>query len=89
MQSSGVGGGTLINLLLIEGWNYSAKESIIATYVFLMGGALAATLVSANKVTKKGKRLVDYDLVLLTLPMMMSGTIFGVYLSSYRQWLTI
>jgi hypothetical protein len=65
-------------LLLIEGWDYTAKESIIVTYVFLMGGALAATLVSANKVTEKGKRLVDYDLVILTLPMMMSGTIFGV-----------
>lgn len=73
-------------MLLIEGWNYTAKESIIATYVFLMGGALAATMVSANQLTEKGKRLVDYDLVLLTLPMMMSGTIFGVSIWLYRLW---
>lgn len=43
-----------------------------------MGGGLAASVVGARKFTPKGKKLIDYDLVLITLPMMMSGSIFGV-----------
>ena len=46
-----------------------------------MGGGLAATLVSARMLNSKGKRLIDYDLVLLTLPMMISGSILGVHLA--------
>lgn len=56
------------------------------TYIFLMGGGLAASVVGAKKATSKGKRLIDYDLVLLTLPMMMSGSIFGVYQNLTRQF---
>ena len=47
-----------------------------------MGGGLAATLVSARMLNSKGKRLIDYDLVLLTLPMMISGSILGVPLTN-------
>ena len=43
-----------------------------------MGGGLAATLVSAKMVNEKGKRMLDYDLIMLTLPMMISGSILGV-----------
>jgi hypothetical protein len=43
-----------------------------------MGGGLASTLASLKKKTEEGKRLIDYDLVMITLPMMMSGAIFGV-----------
>jgi hypothetical protein len=46
-----------------------------------MGGGLASTIASLKKKTPEGKRLIDYDLVMLTLPMMMSGAIFGVYFS--------
>ena len=84
-QSAGIGGGTLINLLLIGGFDYTTKESIIMSYIFLMGGGLAATLASAKKVTANGKRLLDFDLVLLTLPMMISGSIVGVHFLKHRQ----
>jgi len=43
-----------------------------------MGGGLAATITGAKKFTPSGKRYIDYDLVLTTLPMMMSGAIVGV-----------
>jgi len=44
-----------------------------------MGGGLASTLASLKKTSQSGKRLMDYNLVMITLPMMMSGAIFGVY----------
>ena len=54
------------------------------TYIFLMGGGLAATLASAKKVTIKGKRMIDFNLVMLTMPMMISGSILGVKSLSFR-----
>lgn len=77
-KSAGSGGGAVINVLLIIGLGYNAKESIIITYIFLMGGGLASSITSLNKKTAEGKRLIDYNLVMITLPMMMSGAIFGV-----------
>lgn len=51
-------------------------------YIFLMGGGFAASIASCSNRTPKGKRLIDNDLILLTLPMLISGTIFGVNISN-------
>lgn len=50
-KSAGSGGGAVINVLLIIGLGYNAKESIIITYIFLMGGGLASSIASLNKTT--------------------------------------
>lgn len=78
IQSAGLGGGSIINVMLISGLNYSAKKSITISYIILIGGALAAIITGAKKFTPSGKRCIDYDLVIRTLPMMMSGAIVGV-----------
>jgi hypothetical protein len=65
-------------MLLSVGFGYSAKQSVIAAYTFLIGTALAATLIDCRKRSLKGKRLLNYDLVMITLPMTASGSIFGV-----------
>lgn len=44
-----------------------------------MGGGLASSIASVKKKTAEGKRLIDYNLIMITLPMMMSGAIFGVF----------
>lgn len=53
-----------------------------------MGGGLAVTLTGAKKFTASGKRYIYYNLVLLTLPMMMSGAIVGVQVYIFRSCLT-
>ena len=73
-----------INVLLITELHYTAKESIIISYIFLMGGGLAATITGANKFTPSDKRYIDFDLVLITLPMMLSGVIVGVRIQKQR-----
>ena len=50
-KSAGIGGGAIVNVLLIVGLGYNAKDSIAITYIFLMGGGLASSLVSATKKT--------------------------------------
>ena len=84
IESAGIGGGAIINVLLIAGLGFNAKESVIITYIFLMGGGLASTIASATKKNSEGKRLLDYNLVMITCPMMMSGAIFGVFLLFIR-----
>ena len=78
MQSVGIGGGTLINVLLIQGFGYSGHQSTTLAYVFLMGGALATTLVSSRTFTPQAKPLLNYQLILLALPTLISGSILGV-----------
>jgi hypothetical protein len=41
----------IANILLIAGMGYTAKESIIISYIFLIGGSLATTIAGARKVT--------------------------------------
>jgi hypothetical protein len=48
-QAAGNGGGAIINVLLITGLGYNAKDSISITYIFLMGGGLASTIASIRK----------------------------------------
>jgi len=62
------------------GLGYDAKDSMSIAYVFLMGGAFASMWKSRDKKNQKtGGPLIDYNLVLLTLPSAVSGSLFGVH----------
>lgn len=43
-----------------------------------MGGSLATMLMNYRKKNSEGYPIMDYNLILLTLPMIMSGSIYGV-----------
>lgn len=62
------------------GLGYDAKDSMSVTYVFLMGGAFASMWKSRDKKNpKKGGPLADYNLIMVTLPAAVSGSLFGVF----------
>jgi len=56
------------------------------TYLFLLGGSLASIYTTYNKQKQKIKELIDYDLVMITMPMTISGTIFGVKIMLSRSF---
>lgn len=61
------------------GGKYDAKESMPITYIFLIGGAIASVVKNHNKFVTDTKILaVDYDLMIVTLPMLASGSLIGV-----------
>ena len=61
------------------GFGYTASESMAITYIFLMGGALASIYSNYGKRNKSNtKNLIDENLVILTLPMTVSGSVIGV-----------
>ena len=64
--------------------DYPAKVSISLTYLFLAGGSIASIWKNAAKKSPKtGKSYVKMDLILLTLPTMSSGALYGVPLYKY------
>lgn len=77
-QSAGIGGGPILNICLMIGLDKSARESMAITYIFLMGGSLASIIKNAVKRKKNGSLLMDYNLILMTMPMATTGSIFGV-----------
>lgn len=49
------------------------------TYVFLMGGSIASIIKNYGKLQKEHSTfVVDYNLIMITLPMIASGSLFGV-----------
>jgi len=77
-QSAGIGGGPILNICLMVGFQYSAKKSMSITYIFLMGGALASILKNIKKKNPKTDGpLMDYNLIMITLPMAVAGSISG------------
>jgi uncharacterized membrane protein YfcA len=63
------------------GLGYDAKTSMAITYIFLIGGSLASVYSNYGKKNQDGsKNIIDYNLIIITLPMTVSGSIFGVTL---------
>jgi glycerol-3-phosphate responsive antiterminator len=61
------------------GLGYNAKLSISITYIFLIGGSIASIWKNTKKQNiHNSKSYINIDLILLTLPIMSSGTLFGV-----------
>ena len=82
-QSAGIGGGPIINISLMLGLGYNPKDSMSITYIFLIGGACASIVKNKDKKNiKTGRPLMDYTLIMVTLPGAVSGSLFGVFLNS-------
>lgn len=63
------------------GLGYETKESMAITYIFLIGGSVASMYSNYGQRTKdQVKNVIDSNLVIITLPMTVSGSIFGVTL---------
>ena len=60
--------------------DYDAKLSISVTYIFLIGGSIASIWKNLSKVNPKTKQIyTNFNLVMLSLPIMSSGSLFGVF----------
>jgi hypothetical protein len=87
IKAAGIGGGPILNICLMLGLGYETKSSMAITYVFLIGGSVASICCNYGIRNKAGtKNLIDYNLVIITLPMTVSGSIFGVIITQYRHY---
>ena len=91
-NAGGLGGGPILLPILIGLFHYSQKKSTKIIYVMLFGGSLANYLsVMRKRNSKTGGPLVNYDLILLTLPLLIPGAVLGVLFNKFfpELWLTI
>lgn len=55
------------------------------TYLFLMGGSIASIYSNIGKRNKEDtKNIIDESLVIMSLPMTVSGSVVGVTLNLFR-----
>lgn len=85
IKSAGIGGGPILNICLMLGFGYEAHDSMYITYLFLIGGASASIWKNKDKKNPKtGTPLMDYNLIMITLPMSVTGSLFGVIIDLLR-----
>lgn len=77
-QAAGVGGGTSIMPILIALFLYDTKKSVAIVIVLVFSGSLGNTIQHAHERTKTGVPVIDYRLILLTLPALVVGAVYGV-----------
>jgi len=81
-NTGGSGGSTLSTLLLLIFFNYSENKAVMIAYALVFGGSLG-NFVSTGFGTnpKTGKPYINYDVILLSMPLMLLGSSIGVVLN--------
>eukprot|EP01017_Pseudomicrothorax_dubius_P024014 TRINITY_DN25563_c0_g1_i1.p1 TRINITY_DN25563_c0_g1~~TRINITY_DN25563_c0_g1_i1.p1 ORF type:complete len:422 (-),score=57.59 TRINITY_DN25563_c0_g1_i1:60-1265(-) len=78
-NAGGLGGGAIITPILIIFFEYRASASIMISYILVFGGSLGNFFLSGlAKDPETGRRVVNYDLALLCLPLLLMGTLIGL-----------
>ena len=78
----GMGGGSITVPIVLGLFEYDIRTSIMVSYLIICGGALGSfckTCRVKNEIT--GFPLVLYDLILISLPMLIIGSYYGVFLN--------
>ncbi|KRX06345.1 hypothetical protein PPERSA_04958 [Pseudocohnilembus persalinus] len=88
-QAGGIGGGPILLPIILGILNYDAKQAIAISYVLIFGGSCGNFLNNYNKQTENQTPLIWYDLVLLSIPYLLSGAIIGVAFNHFLPSLLI
>ncbi len=77
-----MGGGPVITICLQIFFKLDIKTAVKYTYLLMFGGGIASSIVNFWKKDREGFPLVNYELVLLTLPTIVAGSLLGVYINN-------
>eukprot|EP01016_Furgasonia_blochmanni_P002445 TRINITY_DN10956_c0_g5_i1.p1 TRINITY_DN10956_c0_g5~~TRINITY_DN10956_c0_g5_i1.p1 ORF type:complete len:482 (+),score=94.13 TRINITY_DN10956_c0_g5_i1:118-1563(+) len=81
-NAGGLGGGALMIPILLLIFNFDSQQAIIISYTIVFGGSIGNVIVSLSKRDPMTNLpYINYDIALLCLPMLLMGTIVGVWLS--------
>jgi len=71
-------GGIILNPILQYFFIYSAKKSITICYIIILFGSVGNLFNLYKETLPNGVPIIYYDLIIITLPLMLSGAIYGV-----------
>mmetsp|Transcript_3474 Transcript_3474/g.8612 ORF Transcript_3474/g.8612 Transcript_3474/m.8612 type:complete len:223 (-) Transcript_3474:938-1606(-) len=81
--SGGIGGGGILVPLYLIVFEFDAKHAIPLSNVTILGGAIANTILNAQKVhpSRKIGPCIDWDLMLVMEPLTVAGAVVGVFIN--------
>jgi len=86
----GVGGGGLIIPFLMTFWGFTTKESIAISNMTIAVGAIIRFFMSLKqKHPDKPATNIDYGIVIVMMPLVLTGTIIGVLVNVIVSSLTL
>ncbi|CAD8157568.1 unnamed protein product [Paramecium octaurelia] len=78
-QAGGIGGGPIVSPVMMVLLGCSSKQAIWNTYIMLFGGSIGNFARLGREKMKDGSSpLINYQLVQITLPLLLAGAILGV-----------
>lgn len=82
-QAAGVGGGLIVVPVLMSFFGYETKKSIALVFVTIFSASLGNLMSYMKQKGKDGGPIIDYKIVVLSLPTIMIGSIYGVALNKF------
>ncbi|CAK82653.1 unnamed protein product (macronuclear) [Paramecium tetraurelia] len=78
-QAGGIGGGPIVSPVMMVLLGCSSKQAIWNTYIMLFGGSIGNfARLGREKIQDGSSPLINYQLVQITLPLLLAGAILGV-----------
>jgi len=77
-QAAGVGGGLVVVPLLMQFFSYESKKSIALVFVTIFSASLGNLSVYMRQRDNDGTPIIDYKIVIVSLPTIMIGSVYGV-----------
>lgn len=94
-QASGVGGGTSIMPILVALFLYDTKKSVAIVIILVFSGSLGNAIQLSRDRTPStsssalGVPVIDFRLILITLPSLIVGTIYGISINRFLPPLVV
>ena len=82
-QAAGVGGGLIIIPILIQFFHQDPKKSVAVVFVIIFSASFGNLINFSKKKSPKGDPLIDYKLILISLPAVFVGSTYGVMVNKF------
>ncbi|KAL4426426.1 hypothetical protein ABPG74_004443 [Tetrahymena malaccensis] len=82
-QAAGIGGGLIVVPVLMSFFGYETKKSIALVFITIFSASLGNLMSFMKQKHKDGGPVIDYKIVVLSLPTIMVGSIYGVALNKF------
>ncbi|EGR29974.1 hypothetical protein IMG5_145230 [Ichthyophthirius multifiliis] len=77
-QAAGIGGGLIIIPIVIQFFGMDTKKSVAIVFVIIFSASFGNLIMFSKKKSERGDPLIDYKLILISLPAVFVGSTYGI-----------